>query len=110
MTFDPMVFTAGALNFGLAFLAAGGFALIFKAVYRWITPHDEGALIRAGIGKVVASLEDPNPRVAGAGFARLRAAGIEVQVVYLEGSLRWGGRWRRQGPAYGRMELPSGRA
>jgi len=38
------------------------------------------ALIRAGVGKVVASLEDPNPRVAGAGFARLRAAGIEVVV------------------------------
>jgi len=38
------------------------------------------ALIAAGIGKVVASLQDPNPRVAGQGFARLRAAGIEVQV------------------------------
>jgi diaminohydroxyphosphoribosylaminopyrimidine deaminase/5-amino-6-(5-phosphoribosylamino)uracil reductase len=38
------------------------------------------ALIAAGIGKVVASLEDPNPRVAGQGFARLRAAGVEVQV------------------------------
>ncbi len=48
MTFDPYAFAAGALSFALAFLAAGGFALIFKAVYRWITPHDEGALIRAG--------------------------------------------------------------
>jgi putative membrane protein len=48
MIFDPVAFGAGALNFGLAFLAAGGFALIFKATYRWITPHDEGALIRAG--------------------------------------------------------------
>src|SRR5215218_6635851 len=48
MIFDPVAFGAGALNFALAFLAAGGFALVFKAVYRWITPHDEGALIRAG--------------------------------------------------------------
>ena len=48
MIFDPYAFGAGALNFGLAFLAAGGFTLIFKATYRWITPHDEGALIRAG--------------------------------------------------------------
>jgi putative membrane protein len=48
MTFDPYAFAAGALSFALAFLAAGGFALIFKAAYRWITPHDEGALIRAG--------------------------------------------------------------
>ena len=48
MIFDSMAFATGALNFGLAFLAAGGFTLIFKAIYRWITPHDEGALIRAG--------------------------------------------------------------
>jgi diaminohydroxyphosphoribosylaminopyrimidine deaminase/5-amino-6-(5-phosphoribosylamino)uracil reductase len=38
------------------------------------------ALIAAGIGRVVASLEDPNPRVAGQGLARLRAAGVEVLV------------------------------
>ncbi|MDD2712465.1 MAG: bifunctional diaminohydroxyphosphoribosylaminopyrimidine deaminase/5-amino-6-(5-phosphoribosylamino)uracil reductase RibD [Simplicispira sp.] len=38
------------------------------------------ALIAAGIGKVVASIADPNPLVAGQGFARLRAAGVEVQV------------------------------
>ena len=38
------------------------------------------ALIGAGVRKVVASLEDPNPLVAGHGFQRLRAAGIEVVV------------------------------
>ena len=38
------------------------------------------ALVAAGIGKVVASIADPNPLVAGEGFARLRAAGIEVDV------------------------------
>ena len=38
------------------------------------------ALIAAGIRKVVASLADPNPLVAGQGFARLRAAGVEVEV------------------------------
>ena len=38
------------------------------------------ALIAAGIGKVMASLEDPNPLVAGQGFARLRAAGVTVEV------------------------------
>lgn len=38
------------------------------------------ALIAAGIKKVVASTTDPNPLVAGAGFARLRAANIEVEV------------------------------
>ena len=38
------------------------------------------ALAAAGIAKVVASVADPNPLVAGQGFARLRAAGIQVEV------------------------------
>ncbi len=38
------------------------------------------ALIQSGLGQVVASLEDPNPLVAGQGFAALRAAGIEVEI------------------------------
>lgn len=38
------------------------------------------ALITEGIAKVVASIEDPNPLVAGQGFARLRAAGVAVEV------------------------------
>ncbi len=39
-----------------------------------------GALVSAGIRKVVASVDDPNPAVSGQGFARLRAAGIEIEV------------------------------
>ena len=42
------------------------------------TPPCSEALIAAGIGRVVAAIEDPNPQVAGEGFARLRQAGIEV--------------------------------
>ena len=38
------------------------------------------ALVAAGIARVVASIQDPNPKVAGQGFARLRAAGIEVEI------------------------------
>ncbi|QDL37178.1 bifunctional diaminohydroxyphosphoribosylaminopyrimidine deaminase/5-amino-6-(5-phosphoribosylamino)uracil reductase RibD [Rhodoferax sediminis] len=38
------------------------------------------ALIAAGIKKVVSSIADPNPLVSGQGFARLRSAGVEVQV------------------------------
>lgn len=36
------------------------------------------ALVAAGVGRVVAALPDPNPLVAGEGFARLRAAGVDV--------------------------------
>jgi diaminohydroxyphosphoribosylaminopyrimidine deaminase/5-amino-6-(5-phosphoribosylamino)uracil reductase len=38
------------------------------------------ALVQAGVARVVASLQDPNPLVAGQGFARLRAAGVTVEV------------------------------
>jgi len=36
------------------------------------------ALIRAGIKRVVAPIEDPNPKVSGRGFTHLREAGVEV--------------------------------
>jgi diaminohydroxyphosphoribosylaminopyrimidine deaminase/5-amino-6-(5-phosphoribosylamino)uracil reductase len=49
------------------------------------TPPCCDALIDAGVAKVVIAIEDPNPLVAGQGIARLRAAGIEVEVV--------GGEW-----------------
>ena len=38
------------------------------------------AVIAAGLQRVVCCMEDPNPLVAGQGFAKLRAAGIEVEV------------------------------
>jgi diaminohydroxyphosphoribosylaminopyrimidine deaminase/5-amino-6-(5-phosphoribosylamino)uracil reductase len=44
------------------------------------TPPCADALIRAGVARVVAAMEDPNPLVSGEGFRRLRAAGIEVEL------------------------------
>jgi diaminohydroxyphosphoribosylaminopyrimidine deaminase / 5-amino-6-(5-phosphoribosylamino)uracil reductase len=44
------------------------------------TPPCAQALIAAGIGRVLAAIEDPNPRVSGRGFAALRAAGVQVEV------------------------------
>lgn len=42
------------------------------------TPPCSDALVRAGLGRVVAAMEDPNPLVAGQGMAKLAAAGIAV--------------------------------
>ncbi len=44
------------------------------------SPPCADAVIAADIARVVSALEDPNPEVAGAGHARLRAAGIAVDV------------------------------
>ena len=46
------------------------------------------ALIAAGVARVVAAMEDPNPAVAGAGLARLREAGIETNCGLLEAEAR----------------------
>jgi len=44
------------------------------------SPPCADAVIAAGVARVVSALEDPNPDVAGAGHARLRAAGIAVDI------------------------------
>lgn len=46
------------------------------------------ALIKAGIKKVVAAADDPNPKVSGKGFARLREEGVEVVQHVLEPKAR----------------------
>ncbi|MEA1072368.1 bifunctional diaminohydroxyphosphoribosylaminopyrimidine deaminase/5-amino-6-(5-phosphoribosylamino)uracil reductase RibD [Sphingomonas sp. LY160] len=43
-------------------------------------PTCSNLIVAAGIRRVVAALEDPDPRTAGQGFSRLRDAGIEVDV------------------------------
>lgn len=42
------------------------------------TPPCTGALIEAGVSRVVAAMEDPDPRTAGKGIAALRTAGIDA--------------------------------
>ena len=44
------------------------------------SPPCADAIIAAGIARVVSAIEDPNPEVAGQGHARLRAAGITVDI------------------------------
>jgi diaminohydroxyphosphoribosylaminopyrimidine deaminase/5-amino-6-(5-phosphoribosylamino)uracil reductase len=44
------------------------------------TPPCVDAIVAAGVARVVAAVEDSNPQVSGAGFRRLREAGIEVEL------------------------------
>lgn len=48
------------------------------------TPPCADALIKAGVARVVVAAQDPNPEVAGAGIARLRAANITVECGLME--------------------------
>lgn len=48
------------------------------------TPPCADALVAAGVGRVVAAMQDPNPQVAGRGLKRLEDAGIAVSSGVLE--------------------------
>jgi diaminohydroxyphosphoribosylaminopyrimidine deaminase / 5-amino-6-(5-phosphoribosylamino)uracil reductase len=70
---------------GTAAKGATAYVTLEPCSHHGRTPPCCDALIEAGVVKVVVAIEDPNPLVAGRGIARLRAAGIEVEVV--------GGEW-----------------
>ena len=52
------------------------------------TPPCIDAIIDAGIARVVVGIEDPDPNVSGKGVARLREAGIDVEVGVCAGEVR----------------------
>jgi diaminohydroxyphosphoribosylaminopyrimidine deaminase/5-amino-6-(5-phosphoribosylamino)uracil reductase len=52
------------------------------------TPPCCDALVAAGVARVVIALEDPNPLVSGRGIARLKAAGVTVDVGLMASSAR----------------------
>jgi diaminohydroxyphosphoribosylaminopyrimidine deaminase/5-amino-6-(5-phosphoribosylamino)uracil reductase len=65
---------------GLSTLGATAYVTLEPCSHQGRTGPCCDALIAAGIKKVVASIADPNPRVSGQGFEKLRAAGVEVVV------------------------------
>ena len=63
---------------GEAIRGATAYVSLEPCAHHGQTPPCAAALIEAGVARVVAPIEDPDPRVAGRGFATLRSGGVEV--------------------------------
>lgn len=65
---------------GAAARGATAYVTLEPCSHHGKTPPCADALVKAGIARVVAAMPDPDPRVDGAGFARLKEAGVVVDV------------------------------
>jgi diaminohydroxyphosphoribosylaminopyrimidine deaminase/5-amino-6-(5-phosphoribosylamino)uracil reductase len=76
----PHAETMALAQAGAAARGATAYVTLEPCAHHGHTPPCATALIAAGIARLVCPVEDPDPRVAGRGFAMLRAAGIAVDV------------------------------
>ncbi len=74
----PHAETIALAQAGEAARGATAYVTLEPCAHHGQTPPCANALIGAGIARVIAAVEDPDPRVSGKGFAMLREAGIDV--------------------------------
>jgi len=99
-----------AKDAGHSTVGATAYVTLEPCNHQGLTGPCSEALIAAGVTRVVASLEDPDPRVAGGGFTRLREAGIAVDVGLMAEDALEGlqGFFWRLTRGYGRVTLKLG--
>ena len=71
---------AQAAQAGQSLKGATAYVTLEPCSHHGRTPPCADALVAAGIARVVSALEDPDPRVKGQGHARLKAAGLVVEI------------------------------
>jgi diaminohydroxyphosphoribosylaminopyrimidine deaminase/5-amino-6-(5-phosphoribosylamino)uracil reductase len=74
----PHAETIALLAAGEAARGATLYVTLEPCSHHGATPPCADAIVAAGVARVVTAIEDPDPRVAGRGHARLREAGVEV--------------------------------
>jgi diaminohydroxyphosphoribosylaminopyrimidine deaminase/5-amino-6-(5-phosphoribosylamino)uracil reductase len=77
---EPHAEALALLQAGARAAGATCYVTLEPCAHHGRTPPCADALIAAGVVRVVAAIEDPDPHVRGQGFARLRAAGVEVEL------------------------------
>lgn len=80
----PHAETQALAQAGEAARGADVYVTLEPCAHHGKTPPCAQALINAGVARVIVTTEDPDPRVSGAGFNMLRAAGITVQTGLME--------------------------
>lgn len=80
----PHAETVALEQAGPAARGATAYVTVEPCSHHGQTPPCADALVAAGLGRVLAAVEDPDPRVRGNGFSRLRAAGLAVETGLLQ--------------------------
>lgn len=85
---EPHAEVHALMEAGMAAQDATVYVTLEPCSHHGRTPPCADALIGAGVARVVAAAEDPNPKVSGQGLARIKAAGIQVQIGLMETQAR----------------------